>query len=74
MRYFYIDSENVKQSNFIEELNLGADDKIIISVSDKSQKINIKDLQKLTSCKANIEYKNAMYFQLLTNLALNSSK
>lgn len=77
MRYFYIDSENVQQYNFIEELNVGADDKIIMLVSNKSQKISIKDLERFTSCKAKIEYepvytgyKNAMDFQLVTNLTL----
>lgn len=80
MRYFYIDSENVQQYNFIEELSIGANDKIIMLVSDKSQKIRIKDLERFTYCKAKIEYehvytgaKNAMDFQLVTNLALTVS-
>lgn len=81
MRYFFIDSENVQQYNFIEELELGANDKIIMLISDKSQKIRIKDLKRFTCCKSVIEYenvytgcKNAMDFQLITNLALTIAK
>lgn len=77
MRYFLIDSENVQQYKFIEELELNCDDKIIMLISERSKSIKAEDLKRFTSCPAEIEfedvytgYKNAMDFQLITNLAL----
>lgn len=77
MRFFLIDSENVQQYNFIEELQLDTNDKIIMFLSDKSKNIKAEDLKRFTLCKANIEFedvctgdRNALDFQLIAHLAL----
>lgn len=77
MRYFLVDTENVQQFNFIEELSLSNDDKIIMFKSEKSKKIRFEDLKRITECKSIIEYEevytgntNALDFQLIANLSL----
>lgn len=77
MRFFLIDSENVQQYNFIDELQLDSNDKLIMFLSDKSKNIKAEDLKRFTLCKANIEFedvstgdRNALDFQLIAHLSL----
>lgn len=77
MRYFLVDTENVQQYNFIEDLALSNNDKIIMFKSEKSKKIRFEDLKRITQCDATIEYEdvytgntNALDFQLIANLSL----
>ncbi|MGL6108413.1 PIN domain-containing protein [Romboutsia sp.] len=77
MRFFLLDSENIQQYNFIDDLKLGSNDKIIMFVSDKSKNIKVEDLKRFTLCNAQIEFedvctgdRNALDFQLIAYLAL----
>lgn len=77
MKYFLVDSENVQQYKFLEELDLESSDKIIMLLSERSKSVRAEDLRRFTSCPAIVEYeevytgnKNAMDFQLLINLSL----
>ena len=77
MRYFFIDTENVQQYDFIDEIELNADDKIIMFISERSKKIRIEDLMRFTNCNADIAYENvytgasnALDFQLIAKLSL----
>lgn len=77
MRYFLVDTENIDQYNFIEDLELSHNDTIIMFTSENSKNIRVTDLKRFTTCSATIEYEdvqtgntNALDFQLIANLSL----
>ena len=77
MKYFFVDTENVQQYNFIDDFNLLNKDKIVMFMSKKSKSIRAEDLRRFTQCNAKIEYEdvntgenNALDFQLIADLSL----
>lgn len=77
MKYIFIDTENVQQYNFIENIKLSENDKIVMLISENTKNIKPEDLKIFTACKAEIQYehvyigeRNALDFQLIINLAL----
>lgn len=77
MKYFFIDTENIQQYNFLEDMKLCDDDKIVMFISDNTNNIRTEDLKRFTECKAKIQYehvytgkRNSLDFQLIINLVL----
>lgn len=77
MKYLFIDTENLQQYNFLENMQLCNKDKIIMLVSENTNNIRAEDLKRFTDCKAEIQYEqvytgdpNALDFQLIINLVL----
>lgn len=78
MRFFYVDTENVKSYDFMEDWALDKDDTIIFFVSENSRAIKFKDLNKFKENEATMIFedvivgeKNAMDFQMVACLASN---
>ena len=78
MRYFYIDTENVKSYEFIDNWNLSKDDTIVFFVSENSRSIKFNELSKFLSLSSKTIFenvvskeKNAMDFHMVASLATN---
>lgn len=77
MKYFFIDTENVQQYDFLDNFKINNDDKIVMFISERSKKLSVEDLKRFTECNANIIYENvytgennALDFQLIANISL----
>ena len=77
MKYLFIDTENLQQYNFLDDMQLCDKDKIVMLVSENTNNIRAEDLKRFTDCKAEIQYEqvytgdpNALDFQLIINLVL----
>lgn len=78
MRFFYVDTENIKSYDFMEEWNLNKNDTVIFFISENSRTIKFKDLYKFIDNEATMIFedvivgeKNAMDFQMVACLASN---
>lgn len=78
MRCFYVDTENIKSYDFIEDWNITKDDMVVFFVSENSRSIKFKDLNKFINYKFQMVFedvfigeKNAMDFQMVAHLTHN---
>ncbi len=78
MRYFYIDTENVKDYSFISNWEVGKGDIVILFASENSGTIKLNLLSSLELKGAKLVFedvilgeKNAMDFQMVSCLAMN---
>lgn len=77
MRCFFVDTEEVNNYSFIEKMSISSDDTIILFFSEKSKRIKVEDLKKITESSMKVQYeqvcadtKNALSYQLLISLSL----
>ena len=80
MRYFFVDTENIGEYNFVKEMNVSSGDTIVLFVSEKSQRIKLEDLRLINLSGAKIVYEdvytgytNALDFQLVACMSLTIS-
>ncbi|MFI3210720.1 MAG: PIN domain-containing protein [Peptostreptococcaceae bacterium] len=77
MRYFLVDSENIKNFNFIYDKNVNKYDTVVIFFSVNSKKIDLSYVKTLIDCnvncifeEVNVGTKNALDFQLVSYLSI----
>lgn len=78
MRYFYIDTENVKSYEFLDSWNLTKDDAVVFFISENSRSIKFNELNKFLFLPSKsifenviVKEKNAMDFHMVAYLATN---
>lgn len=80
-RYFYIDTENVQNYEFLKNWDLTFDDTVIFFISPNSRNIKFAELKPFLNTYTNFIFeeaivgeKNAMDYQIVINLAFNINK
>lgn len=77
MRYFFVDTENVSDYSFIQDMGISSNDTVVLFMSEKAGRVKLEDIKYLHMSNANIIYEdiytgesNALDFQLIAFLSL----
>ena len=78
MRYFYVDTENVGDYSFINDMEVTKEDTLVLFLSENSRRVKLEDVRLISESGAKVVYEdvytgdsNALDFQLIALLSLN---